>query len=265
MLQRAAMRHYGERDMRKAIETALQGYVLISAITSSCSGAELGQALHAHAPDMHDACMQGARRDVDACRSCISADDNKSLMSFAEDLADARRMLAYSGVFRIFVMMDARTEVGTCLYPVESPHRLVDPHMRPASRAQAALTRFQGQLEAKYERVQPSLQTIFLYMLTHGEARYFLVWMEAMRLPRRMHEDETAAKLHRARTDLKAYWRSINFYYKDGTLPSPRAEFLSGRMVCSRLLPRPSPCNECSGVHHWLCAFRTPLLIHCTT
>ena len=110
MLQRAAMRFYDGQDMRKATETALKGYGLISIITSS--DAALGQALHAHAPALAQY-VRGARLAVVACRFSITGADQKSLKSFADDLADAQETLAFSGVFNILIKMDKQTEVCT--------------------------------------------------------------------------------------------------------------------------------------------------------
>ena len=116
------------------------------------------------------------------------------------------------------------------------------------------MSNLQKELEAEYAKLRPTLDIINDYRQKHGEAQYFLIWMEGMR-----RGDEAARKVEEARQDLKDYWRKVKRWYEQGELPLPRAEFLSGKMVCSGLLPPPSPHTECSGDHHWLRAFSASL------
>ncbi len=107
-LQRAAMRRFDERDIREATGTALKGYALISTITSR--GAALRQALHAYAVGAASG-VQGTRHAVHACRFGAAGLDGKSLESFADDLADARQMLAYSGIFHLDDRLNEQMQV----------------------------------------------------------------------------------------------------------------------------------------------------------
>ena len=89
------------------------------------------------------------------------------------------------------------------------------------------IANFQVKLEAEYEDLQPFLDTLYSYRRMHGEGQFFLVWMEGRRC-----EDEAAARVDTARRQLRAYWKKVKQSYEMGTLPLPRAEFLSGNMVC---------------------------------